>query len=176
MKTDRPWKNVLRSPRGQFILLAIAFGGALLLAGTALAMRSLVFERFVREKYPPATDALRTTLAAAVHDESKRKGAADLSADDFFIAYGLSINEEIDDPGLRLPRAWAASRPQELFDRLRATSVAGSRGQRLRAIEFLDLIVDPRLAEERERWKALLRERARRRGETEIVERLDGRR
>lgn len=164
----------MRSPRGQFTLLAAAYAGAMLLAVVALGMRSLVFERwFLREKFPRPTQKLHESLAQASGNPREIERAADLPADDFHIAYGLWINGELDDPRFELARAWSRKRPKDLFTRVRGTCLVGSPKQRRRALDALRLIDDETLSLEKSRLIRYLDSRARVRGDLELREAIE---
>lgn len=63
----------LRSVEGQLVLLGLIYLGAAVLAVGALALRGVLFERWVQEKYPPLPAELKTVL----EDVAQGRGTAE---------------------------------------------------------------------------------------------------
>jgi len=134
MKITARW---LRSVQGQLSLLAIALGGAVVLAVAALCFRSIFFERYVSEKYRQPTQELATLLLAVADGsatDGQREKLADESGDKLFEAW--MVDDKLDAEG-RLARYLWSTRGGAILDRVRRTLAAGDAEQRLRVLDLL---------------------------------------
>jgi hypothetical protein len=169
------WWAQLRTVRGQLLLFAVTGVGAIALAVLAVSLRERLFERYVREKYPPltSTDEKRLRelagagLAAERREELLREFAGPEARER---AYGGWIASPDLDPDHRLGRRFAEAQGDWLIERLKRTLVAGNRAQRGRAVAWMALLPD------RPEALALLdfaRTRALRRNEHDLLQQAD---
>lgn len=152
------WKAWVRSVRGQLSLLAATLAGAVAVSVVIVCLRGVLFEHYVREKYPPAgawaeeaardltvPDAPPTrlteirTAAAKMYNlacETKRP------AKELEELYGFWIENPHLDPHGSLAVRLTQYVPEWVVARLRRTLAAGSPTQRERALQWLLAIAD----------------------------------
>jgi hypothetical protein len=179
-----------RSVPAQMGLLAATFAGAIVLALVTLGLRALVFERYVRETYPPSTEhprALVERLESALSSAGKPAADADELADgpadpqtvalreaaDWDALYALWMTRPAGGPGEQRLRTLLWSRPAATLERIRGTSVVGNLAQRSRALELLASVPASHSSSDALRLCRYVRERARRRGEHDLFTRAD---
>jgi hypothetical protein len=153
----RSWRAWLRSVRGQLSLLAATFAGAVALAVVMVCLRGLVFERYVREVYPPLEGwseeaaqllAAPNTSAGRIaelgkemqrridrHDDPKRR------YQDLERIYGAWISEGRASASPLLPGRLTRLQRDWVLQRLRRTLVAGRPTQRAAALSWMEIIV-----------------------------------
>jgi hypothetical protein len=193
----------IRSVRGQLSLLATTYLGAVCLALAAWTCRSILFESYIREKFPekpmpgsvaaavdqvalgvsepkslpPVIDELATKEA----DRRRPAGATRPAASDIEVArdalwtavYGAWIDRDNFDPADRVASAFLSEPSCLIFERLRRTLVVGNERQRSRALHLLSLAASD---ESRSQARALCeyaKERSRRRHEHALVEQAE---
>lgn len=164
----KDWKIFLRSVRGQFTLLGITYAGALVLAIGAVCTRSLLFERFVREKHPPLPSALRSVAEDFSSGRTHGKRFESLSSAELDALYGAWISEFVADPHARLAMALWKHHGEETMNRLRGTLVAGNRKQQMRALDLLAFQARGELRPVVAELSRYALDRARRRGDDEL--------
>lgn len=181
----RRWRAWLRTVRGQLALLAATFAAAVALAAAIVCLRGAVFERYVRETYPPAGSWARETarelsapetpprrleaIRAAVIEHARRAREVRKPAQDLEELYGLWLQEPELDPDGTLAVRLTGFVPDWVTDRLRRTLAAGNPDQRGRALRWLRAIAG--LEETAERVRVLAaqaRRRAAARGEEAV--------
>jgi hypothetical protein len=164
-------RDFVRSIQGQLALLGLTFVGAVGLAVVALIFRSSFFEYHVHERYPEAS----ARILAMIEGAARASGALEaeslepLGTEEREAAYGAWISDPAADPMGRAAVRVLWTNPDALIRRLRITFVAGNLAQRRRALELLSYATP----EARDGAIALGRfvaERARRRGEWDLVE------
>ena len=159
-------KPLIRSGKGQLLLMGGAGAGAVGLAVTVLFLRDIFFERFVREKHPPVAERVQRTLERARAGETLRP-EDELMGEERAQLYGALVNGEAEDEGGRLAQHLIRLDGETILERLRRTLVAGNPEQRRRALEVLALVEDPAWRERVLSLGRYARDRARRRGEAE---------
>jgi hypothetical protein len=179
-----------RSVPVQLGLLGVTFVGALGLALLTLCLRSIFFERYVRETYPPLTESAEALMTRLEHPPAepeppkpKEKSPEPIPieepatnrrfAADWDSLYSLWMNppaEPLDEGRLR-KLLW--SKPEATLPRVRTTSVVGNVAQRTRALELLSSIPDSPVRDDAVALSWFVRERARRRGERSLFTRAD---
>lgn len=188
MKLPKAW---LRSAGGQLSLLAVVYLGALVLAGLAILLRDVFFERYVREKYPPLTgqverlardlaigragaddvramaDKLAVQPARGVHDpQAARQAALDQLVSSL---YGTWVSDPAIDQKNLLRICLLSDFSGTTIQRVRITLAVGNAFQRRRAVEFLTA---PPAHVDSSEVMGLLRyaaQRAERRGESDLA-------
>ena len=67
MKMKWSWDRLaIRSAKAQLAVLGVMYAGAVVLAVAALTVRSAFFERFVREKLEPISEATRALARGVI--------------------------------------------------------------------------------------------------------------
>jgi hypothetical protein len=172
----KPWRDELRTIRGQFILFGATFLGAIVLALLALQVRNRFFEYYVKENYPVLEETNRKRIQelaeAAIEPNRLReilKGVRESA--NWQQVYGAWINDPDLDPENRLAKRLAGECPDQLLDALRRTLVVGNPSQRGRAVAWLALFPDrsDRVLE----LVRFARTRAQRRHEEGLLEKAD---
>jgi hypothetical protein len=128
-------KNEIRTLRGQLLLMALAFGGALVLA-MVMAWRSDFFHRFIEEKYRPLpahlqpldNDLRRGTLSA--------KRISTLSKADQVALYESWVQQNR--PSRQAPLVLVQEAPELFLARAEQTLVCGNTTQKERALLFYE--------------------------------------
>lgn len=189
-------RKAIRSIRGQLTLLGVTYVGALVLALAALATRSLFFEPYIREKFPPlpgeldhlvervadgtaGVEQINERIDALAQQEAKRKtplgSAAPLPGEVqaarerwWHAVYGAWIDTDDLDANHRLARAFLARPGGFVCERTRQTLVVGNADQRGKALQLLAMTSGADQAAARELC-AFARERAARRHEPQFV-------
>jgi hypothetical protein len=185
-------KVPIRSVQAQLGLMAIAYAGGVALAILAICLRGILFERFIREKYPPVSDRIDVILRNVARGEGSALQLESLARervesqtsqvpiqtryvralDEIMDAvYGAWIEEPTLDARGSLGRSLLSSEPSLIIARIRRTLAAGDLRQRSRVVEFLAL--GPPTDQQQE-WLDLCRHahtNAWRRGETELADR-----
>ncbi len=176
-----------RSVPVQLALLGVTFVGALGLAVLSLCLRSIFFERYVRETYAPLTESAEELISRLERPkvESKKEKAeeeppvADPAVErrklaDWHAVYSLWMNPPadpvVDEARLR-KLLW--SKPEATLERIRATSVVGNPAQRTRALELLSSVPASPVRDDAVALSRFVRERARRRGELSLFTRAE---
>jgi hypothetical protein len=162
-------RDFLRSIRGQLGLLGLAYAGAVALAVVALCLRAWFFESYARERYPEASASLRAMIERAARGAPDRGTAEPLSPQEFDAVYGAWIGDPALDPEGHAARRLLWSNREPLLRRLRITAAAGNLSQRSRALDLLRS-AEGSLPDEARALCRFLAERARRRGESVLVE------
>lgn len=181
----RGWHAWLRTVRGQLTLLGITFLGAAVLAVIIVCLREAVFERYIRETYPPAgtwaqevardladpaTPPQRLeAIRAAVVERANAARESRKPAPDLEELYGLwQLNPDVDPGGLMAARLTRFV-PDWAIDRLKRTLAAGNPDQRGGALRWLRAIADQEeTADQVRALAAQTRRRAAARGEEAI--------
>jgi len=184
-------REFLRSIEGQLALLGIIFVGATVLAVAALALRNLLFEPYIRDRYPspPAELAARLTelaedRAAVEKIENELERLARLRArseiqllaareDIFHAAYGFWIERPELDPQGRVAKCFFSAHGQFTIERIRLTLAAGNEEQRGRAVVLLRWAVESDSQAEAIQLCRFARQRAERRYESALVQQAD---
>jgi hypothetical protein len=133
------WLKALRTVRGQVILFAATFLGAIVLALLALLLRERVFEYYVREKYPVLAEVNRKRIEELSAQDVDPKRLDELlgavgQPDNWAQVYGAWIEQPGLDPDDRLGKRLASAFSDHLPERLKRTLVAGNLEQRGRAL------------------------------------------
>jgi hypothetical protein len=179
-------RQFIRSVQGQLSLLAATYAGAILLALGAWIFRSILFEPYIREKFPPLKADLAVallqvadgqadpgTLAKTIDElaeKETRAGDIDSARDKLWAEiYGEWINRDDLDPANRLAGVFLSEQNCLIFERLRRTLVAGNEQQRGRALYLLGLTATDEDRALARQLCAYARERALRRNEPELV-------
>jgi hypothetical protein len=163
-------RSYIRSVHGQLTLLGGTFLGAVALAVAALCVRGAFFERYVREKYPPA-EGLEGGLTAEQAEAQVRR--VDEKPATLDRVYGAWIEDPGLDPEGRLARGLLAARGSEVLGRLRRTLTVGSPAQRGRALAWLALVTEEEQFPEALELGRFARQRALRRGEHDLLRQAD---
>jgi hypothetical protein len=156
-------RTLLRSAPGQLGLLGVLYAGAVVLGVAAWCLRPVLFEPYIRERFPPLSEA-QAALARELAG-----GAANVSASDVSGLYGAWIDDPALDPHGRLAAALLAGHGGQVLESVRRTVVVGDAAQRARAVALLGSI---RADDLKPRAAALCRfaqVKAERRGETELA-------
>lgn len=142
------WKQKkieLRSARGQLLLLAGTFAGALVLAVAALFVKEVFFRGFVRHRTVVLTEQQKELAEGVVTGRLAGSEIEDMDDLSVRALYGALIDATVNDPEKRLTSALVKFHERKFVSRLRITLAAGSREQRFRAIQLLvdqDLVGD----------------------------------
>jgi hypothetical protein len=180
----------LRSIHGQLILLGGTFLGAIVLAVAALCLRSVLFEPYIREKFPPLPESLETilddvakgrrdsdALATAIEARVKRlsdperpRAPDEASARGQVLTevYGAWIDAPDFDPAGRLARPFFSEYGRFIIERVRQTQVVGNERQRLRALDLLRYAPFAEVRAEARQLCDYARQRAQRRNEAAL--------
>ncbi len=167
--------SYLRTVRGQLTLLGALYASSAVLSLAVVSLRAAWFERTVLEKFPSSNDVPAVARGRALARdvaEGRRPGAdvADLSDAELLTVYGSWIDApERDGRGLLAAALWE-HQGERLPARVRRTLVAGSRGQRLRALSLLGTIPNRTFVSEARRLCRFALERAERRHETQVAD------
>jgi hypothetical protein len=173
-----------RSVAVQLGLLGVTFVGALGLAVVALCLRSLFFEKYVREIHAPPAENAEALVSRLEHPgpaEDRPRGlsvevrlAADRrAAADWDALYGLWMSPIPGSPAEARVVKLLWSRPEATLARIRATSVVGNPDQRARALVLLSSVPASPVRKDAAGLCRFVRERARRRGEWSLFTRAD---
>jgi len=127
-------RKFLRTPKGILFLFVITFIGALALALGAAFNRPF-FEKYVQEKYAPATVAEEEILK--ITDAAKsQKRLKECSAVQKVRLYEVWMQQPERYPA-QAPAWLTASSPDSILKRVKITLTAGSEAQRKNAASFL---------------------------------------
>jgi hypothetical protein len=137
-----PWLAYLRTPAGQIRLIGFVYATAVLMALVALSLRGAVFEGWIVQKFSPMPAALRGLAEQAAGQGANPGAAAALSEPELALVYGALIDGSLKDDGNHLKKALAAAKPSLLAEQVRITLVAGSKAQKLAALDVLDVLLD----------------------------------
>ena len=181
-------RQFLRSIEGQLALLAMIYLGAALLALAALALRTVLFEPYIREKYlPPPTD-LKTVLAELAQGsvpmeefektverlarlQAKSENALPAAREQLLqAAYGAWMDDAELDPQGRLAKCFFSVKGRLTIERIRLTLVAGDERQRGRVVVLLRWAVGSEVQSEAGQLCEFARRRAERRHESALVQ------
>lgn len=135
----RTFRRHLRTPKGQLILFAVTFTGALCLAVAPLLTRGLLFEPYIRHRVAELSEDLKQRGEDVASGEEPPGSLQKLSPAQIAGLYGALINSEIDDKENRLARTLHEFHSQELMSRLTITVAAGNQSQRRKALNLLSL-------------------------------------
>lgn len=163
----------MRSTRGQVSLFAATFAGAIVLAVASVAVRSVFFERFVRENYPVADERLMKTVAEIARIGAPPNAGNQFTEEELDQIYGAWISDSIADPDGRAAGYLFAVYGRQLLDKIRVTFVAGSNVQKLRAIELIQHAAGGKHRREAVELCREFRRRAVRRRETHLKNQFD---
>jgi hypothetical protein len=158
----------LRSAPGQLTLLAILYGGAVLLAVAALCLRSVAFEPFIRERVPPLPERL-AELARTVAEAPGGKELPPLSGEDVDLLVGAWIDEPDLDPQGHLAEDLLARRGAAVLEHVRRTLVVGDPPQRARAVALLGRVTTEELKPQALALCRYARRRAEARGDSDLA-------
>lgn len=165
----RAWRMWLRTVRGQLTLFGVTFAAAIVLAVVIVCLRDVLFERYVRETYPPAgawaSEAARDLSApstppqrvesigveAVEKERSARQNGKPVQ--DLEELYGFWLLNPESDPDNLLPVRLTRHVPDWVIARLKRTLAAGNSDQFARARRWLRAIAD--LDETRDRVQQL---------------------
>lgn len=159
----------LKTARGQLLLLAATFAGALVLAVGALCLKSVLFEPCIRHRVAELSDDLAERGGKVASGEQPAESLKKLTSTQVAALYGGLINGRLDDDGNRLTGSLFEFQSPVLMDRLKITAAVGNPSQRQRAVELL------RISGEDNRPRAVelcrhIYDRARRTGDKELGE------
>jgi hypothetical protein len=164
MRLNRLW---LRSVPGQLTLLGVTYVGAVVLAVAALCLRSLLFEPYIRETYQTA-ERLGPLVRAVARGDATREQLQQLDRENAGLLYDAWLSDAELDPQGRLARRLFADHGPSIMERLRRTLVVGNAAQRARALQMLGFLAEPSLRPEALELVRYARQKAERRGETEL--------
>ncbi len=193
--------HYIRSIHGQLSLLAATYSGAIVLAIAAWSCRSLFFEPYVREKFPPLpgevaavlptiaaghapAEALSTAIEPLALEEAKKNmrfgvkepRPAEVEAARHRLwhgVYGAWIERDNHAADGRIAAILHAQGAPFVLERIRQSLVVGSPRQRRRALDLLGEIPDPAGKAEARSLADFARQRAERRQETALVEQAE---
>jgi hypothetical protein len=184
-------REFLRSIEGQLLLLAIIFAGGAVLAVTALALRTILFEPYIRDRYTSAPTELAATLTDVAEDRAtaddfeksverlarlKAKSETQLVVlreEVLQLAYGHWLDKPELDPQGRVAKCFFLSHASFTIERIRLTLVAGNEEQRGRAVVLLRWAVGSECQTEAMQLCHFARQRADRRHESVLVQQAD---
>lgn len=173
MNYSKRWKEYLRSTQGQVSLFAATFAGAIVLAVVSVAVRSVFFERFVREDYPIADDRLINLVTETTRIGAPPNAGNHFTEEELDQIYGAWISDSIADPDGRVADYLFAVYGRQLLDRIRVTFVAGSNVQKLRAVELIEHAAAGKYRGEALELCQFFRRRAIRRHEPRLENQID---
>jgi hypothetical protein len=168
---SQAWKQRVRSVQGQLALLAVTYAGALGLVVLALVLRTVLFERYVREKFEPMPAPLQAAAQRIASGQQPADSVMAFNQKEDGLLYGALLQHGVEDPEHRLADALAHHRPRWLLDQVRGTLVAGSLPQRQRALDLLCSISAEPLRPEMVRLCEFCCQRATVRGEPAMLDR-----
>lgn len=128
-------KNEIRTLRGQLLLMALAFGGALVLA-IVIAWRSDFFQRFIEEKYRPLPAHLQPLRDDFRRGALSAKRISTLSKADQAALYESWVQENA--PSRQAPLVLVQGAPEVFLARAEQTLVCGNATQKERALLFYE--------------------------------------
>ncbi|MBM83686.1 MAG: hypothetical protein CMJ78_24265 [Planctomycetaceae bacterium] len=169
MKIPLHIKLYLRSARGQLTLIAVVLVGAVVMAAISVGLRSLFFDGTIRQKLPSATEQVQKIV------ERITEGKGDIARVDEFTdrelqeVYGLLINEPEVDTERIISARLSSQHTGYMLRQLRVTHVVGNQIQRTQALELMNLINDPKVAQEALKLGRFALRRAKNRQEPAIV-------
>lgn len=168
----------LRSVHGQLLLLAGTYAGAVVLAVVAVGLRSVFFDRYVRETFPQPSERVLSLMKQVATSEGRLAGRdstsiRELSGPELEQAYGAWIRDPALDPRGRTASLLLWAHPEFMIKRIRLTCVAGSPAQQARALELLAHDHDRSTHSEAQFLCQFLKARAHRRGEVGLFKQAD---
>lgn len=168
----------LRSVQGQLVLLAGTYTGAVVLAILAVGLRSVFFDRYVRETFPAPSERVLALMNRVAHSngpltDRDSEAIRELSGPELEAAYGAWLNTKALDPRGRVTMLLLWPHSAFMIKRIRITCIAGSLAQQARALELLARDPDRSTKDEALSLCQFLRERAHRRGEGGLRKQAD---
>jgi hypothetical protein len=130
-------KHVLRTLRGQLLLLAGLFA-LCVLAAVVIASQRAVFEQFIAERYQPLPAELQLLTEAVATGSIDQEVFATLSPAQRLALYDTWMTHPAPPPP-ETPRALVAADPAPYLARAERSLVTGRLEQKLRAVMFLEL-------------------------------------
>ena len=134
MKQSRRW---LKTARGQLLLFAAVYGGAIVMAVGSLILKPVLFEPYIRHRLPTMSDELKAKVEAIASGTASADQLEGLSSNSLTAAYGGLINNEFSDPEGRVISGLVRFRSEEVLGRLQTTVATGTVDQRQQAIRLL---------------------------------------
>lgn len=161
----------LRSVQGQLTLLAGVLAGAVVLAVATVCLREVVFERTVYQRLPEVPAEVADAVTAFARDEAATQPAVREGETELVYVVWLTDDTSSEQPD-RVAR-YLASEPlaKQTLGWVRRTLATGNPSQRQRALSLLGYFADsPEHARTALTLARRERERAKQRGEAELVE------
>ncbi len=134
MKQSRRW---LKTARGQLLLFAAVYCGAIVMAVGSLILKPVLFEPYIQHRLPTMSDELTAKVEAIASGTASADQLKGLSSNSLTAAYGGLINNEFSDPEGRVISGLVRFRSEEVLGRLQTTVATGTIDQRQQAIRLL---------------------------------------
>jgi hypothetical protein len=164
VKQTRRW---LKTARGQLLLFAAVYCGAIVMAVGSLILKPVLFEPYIRHRLPPMSDELKAKVEAIASGAAPADQLEELSSDSLTATYGGLINNEFSDPEGHVISGLVRFRSEEVLDRLRTTVATGTVDQKQQAIRLVEASRSADRSQAIRLTRALL-DRALRTGDREI--------
>ncbi|MBI1247767.1 hypothetical protein GC197_07945 [bacterium] len=170
MKIDKP---TLRSAKYQGLLIIGVLFGAACLAVTALFLREIFFEKYVRETFQPVAEhvAARAKSLATSRLAAETNPVTNSEIDALYDAWIQT--DELDSSGMLANHLFEIN-SEHMLARCCRTLVIGNQQQRLQALKLLEFAPATEHADQVRQLAEYAREKSKRRAEDNLVTAADG--
>lgn len=131
----------LRTVRGQLTLIGALYLGAILLSIVALGLRSPVFERYARDKYPELTEPIRAIVEEAKAGSITLERVKKLAPTEIESVFGAWIADPQFDPSGQVAVRLLLAAPDDLVTLVRRVCAIGNLEQRRGTVRLLEVLV-----------------------------------